>query len=378
MDFDLSPEAVALRDLSAEILGDHSGAARWSSLSDQGVWFDADAYRTLARAGILGAALPESVGGAGLGFLELHQVLEQVGATNAHVPLWESLVLGADPVARHGSPEQQQRHLPGVVSGDAVLTGALVEPGAHDRLGPRTRATPGDGWTLTGVKTQVPMGLQAVAVVVSAADAAGRTGLFLVDPAAPGATWQEQSSVSGRPVAQLTLADAPAEPVGPLGAGVLEDAMLRAEAGLAALQAGVCSKALRMTADYTSGREQFGQPLATFQAVRQRLADGYIDVEALRLTSLQAAWMLATGDPAAARAVAIAKYWACEAGHRVLHSAHHLHGGVGIDLDYDLHRYYRFGKYIEMTLGTARDQLRTLGRSLAAGVAADREAADHG
>ncbi len=382
MDFDLTPEATALRDLSAEILGDHSGAARWSSLSDRGEWLDSDAYRTLARAGILGAALPESVGGAGLGFLELHQVLEQVGATNAHVPLWESLVLGADPIARHGSPEQQQRLLPPVVSGDAVLTGALVEPGAHDRLRPRTRATPAgtrhDAWLLTGVKTQVPIGPQAAAVVVSAADADGRTGLFLLDPTAPGATWHEQSSVSQRPVAQLTLLDAPAELVGQLGDGVLEDALLRAEAGLAALQAGVCSKALRMTADYTSGREQFGQPVATFQAVRQRLADGYIDVEAVRLTSLQAAWMLATGDPSAARAVAIAKYWACEAGHRVLHSAHHLHGGVGIDLDYDLHRYYRFGKYIEMTLGTARDQLRRLGRSLAAGVAADREAADHG
>lgn len=378
MDFDLTSEAVALRDLSAEILGDHSGAARWSSLSDQGVWFDADAYRKLARAGILGATLPDSVGGAGLDFLELHQVLEQVGTTNAQVPVWESLVLGAGPIARHGSPDQQQRHLPRVVEGDAVLTGALIEPGAHDRLSPRTLATLAGGWTLTGVKTQVPMGLQADVVLVSAADARGRTGLFLVEPQAAGVTWQEQHSVSERPVAQLELVDAPAELVGQLGHGVLEDTMLRAEAGLAALQAGVCAKALRMTADYTSGREQFGQPLATFQAVRQRLADGYIDVEAVRLTSLQAAWMLANGDPAAARAVAIAKYWACEAGHRVLHSAHHLHGGMGIDLDYDLHRYYRFGKYIEMTLGTARDQLRALGRSLAGAVTADREAADHG
>jgi 3-oxocholest-4-en-26-oyl-CoA dehydrogenase beta subunit len=245
-------------------------------------------------------------------------------------------------------------------------------------LSPRTRATLAGTWTVSGVKTQVPLGLEAEGVLVSAAASDGRTGLFMVDPTAPGVTWQEQHSVSGRPVAQLTLVDAPAEPVGHLGAGVLEDTMLRAEAGLAALQAGVCATALRMTAEYTSGREQFGQPLAAFQAVRQRLADGYIDVEAVRLTSLQAAWMLASRDPGAARAVAIAKYWACEAGHRVLHSAHHLHGGMGIDLDYDLHRYYRFGKYIEMTLGTARDQLRTLGRSLAAGVAADREAADHG
>ena len=378
MDFDLTPEAVALRDLSAEILGDHSGPTRWSALSAQGVWCDADAYRALAQAGILGAALPESVGGAGLDFLELHQVLEQVGVTNAQVPVWESLVLGADPIVRHGSLDQQQRHLPGVVAGDSILTAALIESGGHDRLSPRTRAVLAGSWTLSGVKTQVPMGLQADAVLVSASVADGRTGMFLVDPNAPGVTWQEQHSVSGRPVAQLTLVDAPAEPVGHLGAGVLEDALLRAEAGLAALQAGVCAKALRMTADYTSGREQFGQPLAAFQAVRQRLADAYIDVEAVRLTSLQAAWMLSSGDPGAARAVAIAKYWACEAGHRVLHSAHHLHGGMGIDLDYELHRYYRFGKYIEMTLGTARDQLRTLGRARAGSVAADREAVDHG
>jgi alkylation response protein AidB-like acyl-CoA dehydrogenase len=378
MDFDLTAEAVTLRDLSAEILGDHASASRRSVLSDQGGWFDADAYRALAQAGILGAALPESVGGAGLEFLELHQVLEQVGVTNAQVPVWECLVLGAGPIVRHGSPDQQQRHLPRVVSGDAVLTGAYIEPGAGDRLSPRTRASLDGTWKLSGAKTQVPMGLHADAVLVSASVADGRTGVFIIDPNAPGVTWQEQHSVSGRPVAQLTLVEAPAEPVGHLGAGVLEDALLRAEAGLAAVQAGVCAKALRMTADYTSGREQFGQPLAAFQAVRQRLADAYIDVEAVRLTSLQAAWMLSSGDPGAARAVAIAKYWACEAGHRVLHSAHHLHGGMGIDLDYDLHRYYRFGKYIEMTLGTARDQLRTLGLSMAGGVAADREAADHG
>lgn len=376
MDFELTTEAIALRDLAFEILTDHSGAARWAALADQGVWFDAAAYRQLARAGILGAVLPESVGGAGLTFLELHPVLEQVGATNAHVPVWESLVLGAGPIARYGTDEQRQRLLPRVVSGDAVLTGAFIEPGARDALSPATRANLTETWTLTGIKTQVPLGLEAEAVLVSATDADGRSGVFVIDPHAPGVSWQEQSSVSSRPVAQLTLNDVPAELVGAIGAGVLPDVLLRAEAGLASLQSGVCSKALRMTAEYTSGREQFGQPLATFQAVRQRLADGYIDVEAVRLTSLQAAWMLASDDPSAARAVAIAKYWAGEAGHRVLHSAHHLHGGMGIDLDYDLHHYYRFGKYIEMTLGTARDQLRTLGRSMADEVMG-REVADH-
>jgi alkylation response protein AidB-like acyl-CoA dehydrogenase len=128
----------------------------------------------------------------------------------------------------------------------------------------------------------------------------------------------------------------------------------------------VTEKALAMTAEYTSSREQFGRPIASFQAVHQRAADAYIDVEAIRLTLWQAAWRLANGV-AATGEVAIAKFWAAEAAHRVVYAAQHLHGGIGVDVDYPLHRHYLWSKHIELTLGSGTRQLVRLGAALAEG-----------
>jgi alkylation response protein AidB-like acyl-CoA dehydrogenase len=119
-----------------------------------------------------------------------------------------------------------------------------------------------------------------------------------------------------------------------------------------------------MSAQYTAAREQFGRPIATFQAVGHRLADAYVDVEAMRLTTLQAVWLLDAGLPAATE-VAVAKWWACEGGHRVAHAAQHVHGGVGVDIEYPLSRYFRWSKQLEMTLGAAPAQLLRIGSTLA-------------
>jgi acyl-CoA dehydrogenase len=126
----------------------------------------------------------------------------------------------------------------------------------------------------------------------------------------------------------------------------------------------VCERALELTAEYSKQRVQFDRPIATFQAVGQRLADGFIDVEAVRLTLWQAAWRLAEGLPAG-QEIDTAKFWAADAGHRVAHTAVHVHGGVGIDLDYPLHRYFVAAKRNEFALGTATEHLVSLGRALA-------------
>ena len=134
------------------------------------------------------------------------------------------------------------------------------------------------------------------------------------------------------------------------------------------MQAGVLSRALELTTEYARSREQFGRPIGSFQAVAQRLADAYIDVEAVRLTMWQAAWLLAAGqpgDPEVDAAVASAKFWAADAGHRVAHTAVHVHGGMGIDTSYPLHRYFVAAKRAEFTLGGATAQLLRLGDVLA-------------
>ena len=181
-------------------------------------------------------------------------------------------------------------------------------------------------------------------------------------------TVQRQQATGGLSTGQLVLADAtvPADQrLGERSDGPLAAAWLAAHGtvGLCALQLGVLERALEMTAAYTQSRVQFGRPIGTFQAVRQRLADAYIDVEAVRLTMWQAAWQLATGLPATA--IATAKFWAADAGHRVAHAAVHLHGGVGIDVSYPLHRYFTAGQAREFALGGATTQLRHIGAALA-------------
>ena len=141
--------------------------------------------------------------------------------------------------------------------------------------------------------------------------------------------------------------------------------MQRSTAALALAQAGAAAAALALVAEYTKTREQFGKPIATFQAVGQRAADAYVDTEAIRLTAWQAAWRIAEGLPAD-KEVAIAKFWAADGGQRVVHAAVHLHGGVGVDRDYPLHRYFLMTKHLELTLGGATEQLLHLGAMLAA------------
>jgi 3-oxocholest-4-en-26-oyl-CoA dehydrogenase beta subunit len=370
MDFAFTPEQEALRDLARQILGDRLTHERLRQVEADPDCFDRGAWKALADASLLGVALPESVGGGGLGLIELCLLLEAVGWTVAPVPAWATLVLGALPLGHFGTPAQQRRWLPGVAAGTTILSAALVEPDNDDPLRPATVAeADGAGWRLDGTKACVPAAHLAAQVLVPAR-AKGGVGVFLVDPHGAGVVLGRQVTTAGEPQFQMTLAGARAgdgDVLGEIDAGgtVLGWLVERALVGLCALQTGVTARALKMTAEYTSSREQFGKPLATFQAVAQRAADAYIDVEAIRWTTWQAAWRLAEGLPAAEE-VAIAKFWAADAGYRVGYAAQHLHGGIGLDLDYPLHRYFLWAKQIELTLGGATRQLLGLGERLAA------------
>jgi alkylation response protein AidB-like acyl-CoA dehydrogenase len=147
------------------------------------------------------------------------------------------------------------------------------------------------------------------------------------------------------------------------GERVLGAMVDRALLGLCALQVGVCESAMRQAAEYTSQRIQFGKPLSAFQGSQIRAADGYIDTEAIRVTMLQAAWKLDTGREASSD-VLVAKWWAAEGGQRVVHNVQHLHGGMGADIEYPVHRYFLWGKQIEDTLGGASATLARLGAEL--------------
>jgi 3-oxocholest-4-en-26-oyl-CoA dehydrogenase beta subunit len=283
----------------------------------------------------------------------------------APVPLWPTLVLGALPIAEFGPPKLQQAWLPGVANGDVVLTAALSEPGVNDALHPQVTATrDGSTWRLDGAKPSVPAAHVAARVLVPATTADGELGVFLVDPAGPGVGRTPATTTDRSRVAHLEFAGALAELLSVDGRRVVSWMLDRALVGLCAMQVGVAEGALRMAAEYTSERQQFGRPLSTFQGVALKAADAYIDTEAMRVTLWQAAWRLTAGLDAS-QEVMVAKWWAAEGGQRVVHITQHLHGGMGADIDYPVHRYFLWGKQIEDTLGGASAQLARLGRALA-------------
>jgi alkylation response protein AidB-like acyl-CoA dehydrogenase len=190
----------------------------------------------------------------------------------------------------------------------------------------------------------------------------GAVGLFLLATDADGVGIRPTATTTRIPHADVFLDGATVSAADLLqGPGSLVRTLYtRALVGLCAIQLGVSDRALRMAAEYTTGREQFGRPIGSFQAVQQRMADGFIDVEAIRWTTWHAAWLIAEGQPAD-RAARIAKFWAAEAGARVAATTQHVHGGIGIDITYPLHRYFLWAKQNELTLGSASQQLAHLG-----------------
>jgi hypothetical protein len=372
MDFAFTEDQESLRELARKILEDRVTHDRLKQIEASADWFDRETWRELTNANLLGVALGEEHGGSGWGFLELCILLAEVGRTVAPVPVYPTLVLGALPIAAFGTAAQKKRFLPRVVGGDCILTAALIEPGSVDPARVSTLANRvGAGFRLEGRKTCVPAVHLAERVIVPATMADGRVGLFLVEPGAKGVTLERQHATSHEPQFRMSLESVEVgedDLVGGAGASANALAWLlaRATAGLCALELGVAERSLRITADYAAKREQFNQPIGAFQAVHQRAADAFIDVECIRWTMWRAASRLADGADASDD-VSIAKFWASEGGHRVTYAAQHLHGGIGVDVDYPIHRYYLWSRQIEVMLGTGKQHLAQIGESIAQG-----------
>lgn len=376
MDFSLSEEQQAVRDLAGQIIGEISTPEHLTEIERAGDPkgpFDANLWSALAEAGLLGIAVSEGSGGQGLDFVALAQVVELVGSVAAYAPVVETLVSAADTIDRFGTDEQRSTWLPRIVDGSLIATAATAEfvgdLVTEGLSAPATTATAsGDGWVLDGTKACVPSGLRAELVLVPATLADGGVGIFLVDVADAQVERQDGPLL---PEATLTLtrlsvgADRLLGGTGADGRAIVDSLATRTTAALCALEAGAARSALKLGAEYTSEREQFGKKVATFQAVGQRLGDAYVDAEAISLTAAQAVWRISTGEDAT-DAVAIAKFWAAEGGQRVVHAATHVHGGVGVDREYPLHRYFLLTRQIELTLGGATQSLLALGARTAA------------
>jgi alkylation response protein AidB-like acyl-CoA dehydrogenase len=367
MDFSLSEEQQELAGLAARILEDRMDLQHLKERDQSEDWFDLDTWREFAKANLLGVALPETVGGLGFGFADLCMVLREVGRHVAPLPMIPTLVSAALPIARYGT-DAQRAVLSKVVAGDLLLTAALVEYGSEAESPVTTATRAGDGWRLDGKKGSVP-GASASELILVPAKVGEGVGIFLVPANATGVTLERQEVMNHEPLFELTLdgvqvgADAllgtPEQ-----GSEILAFTLNRTTVAMCALVSGVADKVLHLTAQYTTERKQFDRAIGTFQAVGQRMADCFIENQAIELTMLQAASHLDEGrdDPLE---VATAKFWAAEGGNHIAHAALHIHGGVSIDLDYPIHRYFLWLKRYEFTLGSATPELLRIGAALA-------------
>lgn len=369
MDFSFSETQNDAAALAAMVFKNECTPDRLKAAVREDGRFDAELWERLGDAGLLGLCLPEHLAGSGLGLLELCSVLIEAGRHVAPVPLATHLPT-AMAVARFGDPAAQGMWLEGASTGQAILTTAVAEEREYLPRHPTTQADfDGEQWLLTGVKTVVPAGTIAELFVVPAQTTDGVTA-FLVHPDDAGVTITPQRISDGDLVARLELnhATVPAARIlGSIGSGneVVDWIQQRLTVAACAMQLGIVKGALELTAEYAKTREQFGRAIGTFQAVSQRLADGYIDLLGAELTLWQAAWRLEEGLPAEAE-IATAKLWAADAGHHLAHTTVHVHGGVGIDLDGEAHRFFTEAKLFEFFLGGTTDQARKVGRLLAA------------
>ncbi len=351
MDFALSPDQDSLRDLTRQILTDACTQQRLKGVAAHESGTDLVLWQALAAAGLVAIGLPTAAGGGGYGWLETAIVLSEVGRVAAPVPGLAVMAMAAPALAAvHG---QHPELLAGVVTGEQVVTAAVHEP-VGDPWAPATTVT--DGY-LSGTKVCVAHGLLASRFVVTATD-----GMYVVESAAAGVGIERQDTTSGVPDAMITFENAPAVRIG--GITEMYALLQRAQSAACVMVAASCQTALALTAEYARSRHQFDRAIASFQAVSQRAGDAYIDTEAVRLTAWQAAWRLDRGMPCD-EALLTAKFWAAEGGWRVLHAAHHVHGGVGVDRDYPLHRHFLHHKQLELQLGSATPSLQRLGAILA-------------
>ena len=372
MDFSFSEDQVAIRELAYQIFTDRSTDAFQLEFSRTDQAYDDSLWATLAEQGLLGIGIPEHCGGAGLGLIETCLVLEEQGRRVAPIPLFSSLVLGAMPIIEFGTEAQQQQYLSPLAAGESKLTAAISEIAMPTAIQQGVSATKSDdGWALTGSLDCVQDGAVANFILVPATDASGNSSIFIIDSQAPGVSIQAQEiSLLGPWSAALSLSNVTVNANALLGAEGQAPAIIHwleqyANVGQCAMQTGICEEAMRRTAAYTSEREQFGVPIGSFQALAMRMADSYIDVEAMRSTFWLALWRLGEGLPAEAE-IRAAKWWACDGAHRVIHTAQHLHAGIGADVEYPIHRFYLWAKQLSYCLGNGSHQLEQLGKLLAA------------
>jgi len=363
----LTEDQELLAKTAADFVEERSPVARFRALRDAGdpVGFSKTLWKEMAELGWVGIPFPEAVGGAGMGLSELAVVMEALGGRLAPEPFLSSVLLGGQAVLLGGSDAQQSRWLAPLVAGDAFLALAQQEPRSRydlHRVACRAERS-GAGWRLTGEKVQVLDGHVADALVVVArtsgaeSDAEGVT-LFLVEPDAPGVMCERQHRVDTRGAARVVLAEAEVGADALLGAegqgGALLAAVVdRANVGLCAELLGLMAECFARTLAYLKDRVQFGVPIGSFQALKHRAAEMFIEVELARSCVMAAARAVDAGAEDAAKLVSLAKARCSDAALLVTNEAVQMHGGIGMTDEHDIGFYLKRARAAAQSFGDA-------------------------
>lgn len=348
MDFAFAEEQQAVSDVVEAVLADREFIGVVPAVGyDDGLW------RSLAANGVLNLALPERLGGDGLGLSEVSVALRVLGKHGALTPALATLGFGVVPLVELASEDQQGRFLEGVGSG-GILTAALDEPGSALPSSPSVSAVrDGSSLLLNGRKIGVLHAAEANWILVTTDN-----GVVVVAPNTPGVTIARTPTASKAAEYAVTFADA-SVPDSDVLRGSVEQVNQFALAAIGSYADGLVSGALRLTADHVSNRVQFGKPLATFQAVSQQLADVYVVSRTLNLGVTSAVWRLSAGLDAT-EDLDIVAFWLASEAQRVMQICHHLHGGLGVDITYPMNRYYSTIKDLSRLVGGSSERLDVL------------------
>ncbi|WP_235618655.1 acyl-CoA dehydrogenase family protein [Embleya scabrispora] len=353
VDVEFSDEQQEIRKALRDVFDRHSDSPAVRAVMATETGYDAEVWRRVCeQTGLAGLAIPEQYGGVGFGFTELVVALEEMGRALFPSPFLASSVLTAYALVHAGDEAARAEYLPGLAAGETLGALALAEPGRRDVRAVEMAARAdgdGDGWRLDGVKTHVIDGLIADLIVVGAR-VDGDLALFAVDGNADGLTRTALPTLDQtRKQARLTFADTPARLLGEVGAdAALERVLALAEIAVAAEAVGGAARCLEATVEYTKGRVQFGRPIGSFQAIKHRCADLYVEVETARSALYYAAWAAAEaeasglGSPGELAVMApLAMTTATAAYRHVAEEMIQLHGGVGFTWEYDCHLYLK-------------------------------------
>jgi 3-oxocholest-4-en-26-oyl-CoA dehydrogenase beta subunit len=371
MDLTLSEEQAILTTSARDFMLEKYNRKVIDQIDEGELGYSPEIWKEMAEMGWMGLVFPEEYDGAGMAFQDLALLFEEIGRVRPISPFFSTVILGGLPILELGNDEQKQTYLPKIASGESIFTLALNEADAkYEASGINLRAVAsGDDYTLNGTKLFVPDAHLAEYLLCVSRTRAGATPeegvtIFIVETKSSGITASAQKILNGDIVCEVVFKDVcvPKKNIlGKLDAAWddVQNILDRAAVAKCCEMVGGAQRVLEMSVEYAKERKQFSRPIGSFQSIQHHCANMLSDVDSSKLITYEAAWRISEGLPFSVEA-AMAKSWTNEAYRRVVLLGHQIHGGSGLIVDHDMHRYFKSSRIGEMVFGDSEYQRKLL------------------